>query len=90
MEKDVLQGLFGEVCRAKPESRVLKVSSHDQVTVIVAGDGGWYPVEGVSRAEIREGYVVLADEEGTSHFVDAARIMAVRVRSSKRDGAGFR
>jgi hypothetical protein len=88
MQKDLLQELLTEACVERGGAYL--VPERDQATVLLATEGPLERIEGVTRLELRPGYLVMQVNAGEEVFmVDLTRVVGLKLRRTKREGAGF-
>ena len=90
MQKDVLVELVADACGGKkPKNSVFELSEEDKASLLLDTEGSHMAIDGLTRLEVKEGYVVAHAARDAVYLVALERVLGLRLLRARRDSPGF-
>jgi hypothetical protein len=89
MEKDVLLEMLAEVCGKKSKTGSFEFSDQEAVTILISGGGPVFPIENVSRLEVKDAHLVARTNRSEVYLLALAQLVGIKLQRSKKEGTGF-
>jgi hypothetical protein len=89
MEKGTLTELLAEATGRRGKGGSFEFAEQEKASVLVSTGGPMLAIEDVTRVDMKDGYALVKSGKADVFAIELERIIGLRTRRSKREGAGF-